>query len=137
MACCTGTAVDLKEMRTPGQKEMGNILGPLLQAGISHGATPFGGQLSMGPDQAQMAAMNMMMGIGGQGGYQPGRYPTMAPGSGPPGPMSGYSSPPPWNPSPGFLNPPPGDEFLGDSTEPYIDPYSDIRPRDIGPRRRE
>ena len=84
--CCTGTEIDLKEMRTPGQIDMGNVLGPLIQAGIGQGATPFGGQLSMGPDQAQMAAMNTMMGIGGQGAYQPGAYPTMAPQGGPPGP---------------------------------------------------
>jgi len=76
-------------MRTPGQKEVGNVLGPLLTAGISQGATPYGGQLSQGPDQAQMAAMNMMMGIGGQGPYQQQGYPTMGPTeSNLPGPMT-------------------------------------------------
>jgi len=75
MACCTGSEIDLKEMRTEGQKEMGNILGPLMAAGIGQGATPFGGQLSAGSDQAQMAAMNTMMGIGGQGQYNQQPYP--------------------------------------------------------------
>jgi len=87
--CCTGTELDLKEMRTPGQKEVGNVLGPLLTAGISQGATPYGGQLSANPDQAQIAAMNMMMGIGGQGQYQQQGSPTMGPsGSNLPGPMT-------------------------------------------------
>ena len=85
--CCTGSEIDLREMKTAGQKQMGNILGPLITAGISQGATPFTGQLSAGPDPAQMAAMNAMMGIGGQGAYNPNPYPTMgAPGMGP-GPM--------------------------------------------------
>ena len=91
MACCTGSEIDLKEMKTGGQKQMGNILGPLISAGISSGATPFGGQLSAGPDQAQMSAMNMMMGIGGQGQYQPNPYPMMGAQGRPPGPIT------PWN----------------------------------------
>ena len=81
--CCTGKEIDLKSMKTPGQRQMGDILGSLIVGGMQQGATPFGGQLSAGPDQAQMAAMNAMMGIGGQGPYQQQGYPTMgAPGQG-------------------------------------------------------
>jgi len=83
--CCTGSEIDLKSMKTPGQNQMGEMLGPLLAQGMRQGATPFTGQLSAGPDQAQMAAMQAMMGIGGQGQYQQQGYPTMgAPGQ--PGP---------------------------------------------------
>ena len=72
MACCTGEKIDLKEMRTEGQKEMGDFLGPLISSGILTGATPFEGQLTAGSDPAQMAAMNTMMGIGGYGPYTGG-----------------------------------------------------------------
>lgn len=127
MACCTGSEIDLKEMRTPGQKEMGDILGPLFQAGISQGATPFGGQLSMGPDQAQMAAMNTMMGIGGQGGYQPGGYPTMAPQGGPPGPnvspRDPYSSIPPRPPGLGYGDGGENDIIPPGRRSPFADPF--------------
>jgi len=90
--CCTGSEIDLKSLKTPGQNQMGEILGPLILQGMQKGATPFTGQLSAGPDQAQMAAMQAMMGIGGQGPYQQQSYPTMgAPGQG------GFDVPP-WNP---------------------------------------
>ena len=92
MACCTGSEIDLKEMKTAGQKRMGNVLGPLIEAGMSQGATPFGGQLSQPYDPAQMAAMQVMYGIGKGGGqYTPNTYPL--------GGFQGYSGGPmsPWN----------------------------------------
>ena len=83
--CCTGSELNMRSFKTPGQNQMGEMLGPLLAQGMRQGATPFTGQLSAGPDQAQMAAMQAMMGIGGQGQYQQQAYPMMgAPGQ--PGP---------------------------------------------------
>ena len=85
MACCTGSEIDLKEMKTAGQKDIGKILAKIIKANMEKGATPFGGQLSQPPDQGMMAAMNTMMNIGGYGGYSPPVMPGRP--SGPIGPQ--------------------------------------------------
>ena len=96
MACCTGTKVNLDEFRTPGQKELGNILGPLFAGAIPHGATPSDPNvpLSMGQNREQMNAIQAMYDVGYPGKqYQPQPWQTMAPQGGLPGPMVDPYSP--------------------------------------------
>lgn len=63
--------IDWEHIRTPEQKKVMKQLGPLIQAGMSQGATPYGGQLSAPPDMGQIAAMQVAMEQGGFEGYKP------------------------------------------------------------------
>ena len=85
MACCQGKEIDFKDLRTPEQQQMMKSLAPLLLSGISRGATPFGGMMTQPPDPSMLAAMNMMMNVGGQGNYN---FPGMQTGAWPQPPQA-------------------------------------------------
>ena len=79
---CQGQPIEMKDLRTPEQQAMMVSLANLINRQMGGGgqATPFGGQLSQPPDPGMLAAMNMMMQMGGQGpyqmpGFQAGPYP--------------------------------------------------------------
>ena len=67
----------MSDLRTAEQKQMMSKLLPMILSGMERGATPFGGQLTRGPDKGMLDAMNMMSWRGGQGPYQ---YPGMQTG---------------------------------------------------------
>jgi len=75
--CCEGKEINYQDLRTPEQVQLMQALAPLLTQGIGKGATPFGGMLSQPPDPSMLAAMNVMMNVGGQGNY---RFPGMMTG---------------------------------------------------------
>ena len=98
-----GEKFDLDEMRTAGQKKVGAELSEIIYALMGKMATPLQGRLSMGPDQAQLAAMNTMYGVGGRAGYNPGKYP-----------MYGFGGFPPFE-------------------RPVAPPIDELRPDPVGP----
>jgi len=76
MGCCTGEKIDFEDLRTPEQKAIMAMLGPIIQSQMKTGATPYSGMLSAPYDVGQIAAMNTMMGLGGYGGYTAPQIPT-------------------------------------------------------------
>ena len=72
MGCCTGRPIDeFQDLRSPEQKAVMAILGPIIQAQMKAGATPYPGMINAPWDRALIASMNTMMGLGGHGGYVP------------------------------------------------------------------
>jgi len=90
MGCCTGEKIDFEDLRTPEQKAIMAMLGPIIQAQMKTGATPYSGMLSAPYDVGQIAAMNTMMGLGGYGGYNAPQMPLFPIGMN--GGLGGYGS---------------------------------------------
>jgi hypothetical protein len=67
MACCTGAEIDLKEMRTPGQIDIGKQLAGQIGGRLGQGATQYGGPLTAQTHPGIPAALETMMRIGGYG----------------------------------------------------------------------
>jgi len=102
MGCCTGEEIDFQDLRSPEQKAIMAMLGPIIQAQMKIGATPYTGMLSAPYDVGQIAAMNTMMGLGGYGGYNAPQMPLY-----PFSVSGGYNPTPPEPPPPLPPNPPP------------------------------
>jgi len=61
--------IDWENLRTPEQQTVMAQLGSLLSSNLVRGATPYTGAINAPYDPSQLAAMNVMMGLGGQGQY--------------------------------------------------------------------
>jgi len=121
---CQGKPLEMRDLRTEGQKNVMARLAPLFLAGIQQGATPFPGMLSQPPDPSMLNAMNMMSQVGGQGpymfpGFQSGAYPM-------PGQVNFNNPPPLNNPGGGGGASLPGEENRQGNFVPY-DPYAPWR----------
>jgi len=64
-----GEPFEYTQLMTPEQIEVMESLGRYIEPRIGQTATPYSGALSAQYDPAQLAAMNVMMSLGGQGGY--------------------------------------------------------------------
>ncbi len=64
-----GEPFEYTQLMTPEQISVMESLGKYIEPRIGQTATPYSGTLSAQYDPAQLAAMNVMMSLGGQGGY--------------------------------------------------------------------
>ena len=121
-------------------KALAELINAQVMSGMQRGATPYTGPLGSSADPAQIAGMNMRMGLAGQGKYsRPGMYslpnvPNMANAFG--ANQSGYNPVVPINPvnpDPNKPGPkPPPIEFIpkpGERTVPGLPPELPPNPR--------
>jgi len=73
-----GEPFEYTQLMTPEQIEVMESLGKYIEPRIGQTATPYSGTLSAQYDPAQLAAMNVMMSLGGQGGYNAPNIPVGA-----------------------------------------------------------
>ena len=73
--CLEGKSIDYENLRTPEQKEAMKAIWDILEKKGGAKATPFAGQLNAPYDPGQIAAMNIMLGSQGMGGYKPFGFP--------------------------------------------------------------
>lgn len=73
-----GEPIDYTNLMTPEQQQIMAGMGQYLGEHLGETATPYSGTLSAQYDPAQLAAMNVMMQLGGQGGYNAPNIPVGA-----------------------------------------------------------
>lgn len=76
---CQGEPIEMEDLRTEGQQNVMANLGALLMPNIGKTRAPYPGMLSAPPDQAQLAAMDTMMGLGARAYYNAPQF-NMGPG---------------------------------------------------------
>ena len=116
MACCKGEKIPYEELFPEELKSLRKQLTGYVGGNLGQGATPYGGEIAAPVNPASNAALNMVMGMMGHGGYSPPAgftYQGGQQGS----PVGEYKEPPP---PPGV--PPPGD-LPGTKLPPGYDPY--------------
>jgi len=135
-----GEPFEYTQLMTPEQIEVMESLGKYIEPRIGQTATPYSGALSAQYDPAQLAAMNVMMSLGGQGGYNAPNIPvgagamysdlgrvlpgTSRPVKGPgtaPEPLTPKTIPVPPEPPPPTVGPFIGPGPAGVSPEPFDD----------------
>ena len=74
MACCKGEKIPYEEVFPEELKTLRNNLVNYVGGNVGLGATPYGGEIAAPVNPASNAALNMVMGMMGYGGYnqQPG-----------------------------------------------------------------
>ena len=115
MACCTGDKIPYEELFPEELKSLRKNLTGYVGGNVGQGATPYGGEIAAGVNPASNAALNMVMGMMGHGGYSPpqgftytggqqgspvnpGTPPPVIPGVPPPGGQPGTKLPPGYDP---------------------------------------
>ena len=73
-----GEPIDYTNLMTPEQQQIMAGLGEYLGGKLGETATAYPGELNVQYDPAQLAAMNVMMQLGGQGGYNAPNIPVGA-----------------------------------------------------------
>ena len=95
MGCgvCAGKPIDFQNMASPGQQALDPYVAGAMKGGMQQGATPYPGQLSQGPVDPILQAIQMMYSMGGLGQYggEQGGFPG---GPMPPGVPSGTNASP-------------------------------------------
>ena len=71
MACCTGEKIPWEEINDPKLKSMRDSLVDYYGGKLGLGAAPYGGEIAASVNPASNAALNMVMGMMGHGGYSP------------------------------------------------------------------
>jgi len=72
MACCQGQKIPMEELFPEELKGLRKQLTGYMGGNIGQGATPYGGDIAAPVNPASNAALNMIMGMMGHGGYKPG-----------------------------------------------------------------
>ena len=71
MACCTGDKIPYEELFPEELKGLRKNLTGYIGGNVGKGATPYGGPMAAPVNPASTAALNMIMGMMGHGGYSP------------------------------------------------------------------
>ena len=71
MACCKGEKIPYEELFPEELKTLRNNLVDYVGGNVGLGATPYGGNIAAPVNPASNAALNMVMGMMGHGGYSP------------------------------------------------------------------
>ena len=118
MACCKGEKIPYEELFPEELKSLRKQLTGYVGGNLGQGATPYGGEIAAPVNPASNAALNMVMGMMGHGGYSPPAGFTYQGGQqDSPVPYDPYKNTPP---PPGV--PPPAD-LPGTKLPPGYDPY--------------
>ena len=145
MACCKGEKIPYEELFPEELKNLRKQLTGYVGDNLGQGATPYTGEIAAPVNPASNAALNMVMGMMGHGGYSPPAGFTYQggqqgspigpatnpppPGVPPPGDLPGTKLPPGWDPYDPYKNtpPPPGvpppADLPGTKLPPGYDPY--------------
>ena len=115
MACCTGEKIPWEEINAPELKTLRNNLVNYVGGNVGKGATPYPGNVAAPVNPASNAALNMVLGMMGHGGYSPPAGFTYQGG------QQGSPIGPATNPPPPGVDPP-GDQH-STKLPPGWDPY--------------